>query len=77
MLGSHRLWWPKPPTIITYAVAVLSVSAALIIAWWIEQRWQSVTHVSLFFCAVIFSAWFGGLGPALLASLLSVAAFDY
>jgi K+-sensing histidine kinase KdpD len=57
--------------------AVLSVTAALILAWWIEARWQSVPHVSLFICAVMCSAWFGGIGPGLVASVLSVLAFDY
>src|SRR5258708_2707986 len=33
--------------------------------------------VSLFLCAVIFVAWFAGLGPALLASALSALAFGY
>jgi hypothetical protein len=27
---------------------------------------DSVPYVSLFFCAVIFAAWFGGAGPGLL-----------
>src|SRR5262245_17480773 len=73
MLPYHRLWWPNPPAILTYAVAVLSVTAALILAWWIEARWQSVPHVSLCIC----SAWFGGVGPGLVASVLSVLPFDY
>jgi K+-sensing histidine kinase KdpD len=77
MLAYHRLWWPNPPAILTYAIAVLSVTAALILAWWIEARWQSVPHVSLFICAVMCSAWFGGIGPGLVASVLSVLAFDY
>jgi C4-dicarboxylate-specific signal transduction histidine kinase len=47
------------------------------IAWWIEDRWQSVPHVSLFLCAVMFSAWLGGIGPGLLASVLAILAFDY
>jgi two-component system sensor histidine kinase UhpB len=33
--------------------------------------------VSLFLCAVMLSAWFGGLKPGLLATALSVLAFDY
>jgi PAS domain S-box-containing protein len=67
----------KPPVILNYGVAVLSVVAALILAWWIQSVWQSVPHVSLFLCAVMFSAWFGGIRPALLAIAFSVLAFDY
>jgi PAS domain S-box-containing protein len=71
------LWWPKPPVILSYGVAVLSVTAALLMAWWIESVWQSVPHVSLFLCAVMFSAWFGGIRPGLLALVFSVLAFNY
>ena len=77
MSKSNSLWWPKPRVILTYGVAVLSVTAALIIAWWMEIVWQSAAHVSLFLCAVMFSAWFGGIRPGLLAIVLSVLAFDY
>ena len=42
---------------------------------------QSVnTHVAglpLLFCAAIFSAWFGGLGPGLLAALMSSGAIAF
>jgi len=71
------LWWPKPPVILSYGVAVLSVTAALLMAWWIESVWQSVPHVSLFLCAVMFSAWFGGITPGLFAIAFCVLAFDY
>ena len=73
----NPLWRPKPRVILSYGVAVLSVVAALLLAWWIESVWQSVPHVSLFFCAVMFSAWFGGIGPGLLATAISVLVFDY
>jgi PAS domain S-box-containing protein len=42
-----------------------------------ETILQAAAHVSLFLCAVIFSAWFGGVRPGLLAMALSVLAFDY
>jgi K+-sensing histidine kinase KdpD len=77
MSKPDSLWWPKPPVILTYGVAVLSVTAALIIAWSMEIVLQSAAHVSLFLCAVMFSAWFGGIRPGLLTIALSVLAFDY
>jgi C4-dicarboxylate-specific signal transduction histidine kinase len=33
--------------------------------------------VSLFLCAIMFTAWFGGVGPGLLATALSALAFNY
>ena len=77
MTKFNPLWWAKPPLILNYGVAVLSVVVALILAWWIESVWQSVPPVSLFLCAVMFSAWFGGIRPALLAIAFSALAFDY
>ena len=77
MSSSSPRWWLTPSAIFRYGVAVLSVTAALIIAWWMEFAWQSAAHASLFLCAVMFSAWFGGIRPGLLAIALSVLAFDY
>jgi PAS domain S-box-containing protein len=68
---------PKPSVILSYGVAVLSVSAALIIALWMESVLQSAAHVSLFLCAVMLSTWIGGIRPGLLAIALSVLAFAY
>src|SRR5438445_8688066 len=77
MLKFNPLRALKPPLILSYGVALVSVIAVLIIAWWIESVWQSVPHVSLFLCAVMFSAWFGGTRPGLLALVFSVLAFNY
>jgi K+-sensing histidine kinase KdpD len=77
MPSSNPRWWLTPSAIFRYGVAVLSITAALIIAWWMEFAWQSAAHASLFLCAVMFSAWFGGIKPGLLAIALSVLAFDY
>jgi PAS domain S-box-containing protein len=57
-------------------VAVLSVIAALIISRWLDIHLVSAP-VSLFLCAIMFSAWFGGARPGLLAMALSLLAFDY
>ena len=76
MLNSNPLLWRRPPTIASYGIAVLSVPAALIIGQWPALHLQAAP-VSLFLCAVMISAWFGGVGPGLLAVFLSVLAFDY
>jgi PAS domain S-box-containing protein len=59
-----------------YGIAVLSVAAALIISRWPPLHLQD-SPVSLFLCAVILSAWFGGAWPGLLATILSDLAFYY
>jgi PAS domain S-box-containing protein len=70
---------PGEPLILGYAVAVLSILAALIIALWMrmELGQPSTPIVVLFLCGVMFSAWFGGIGPSLLSIALSLLAIDY
>ncbi|HYT19789.1 MAG TPA: ATP-binding protein [Candidatus Polarisedimenticolia bacterium] len=76
MPRSKPFLWPKPPAIWSYGIAVLSVAAALIISRLPAVHLQDAP-VSLFLCAVLLSAWFGGIGPGLLATALSALAFNY
>jgi PAS domain-containing protein len=59
-----------------YGTAVLSVVVALFLSHWPAFHLESAP-VSLFLCAVMFSAWFAGVGPGLLATVLSALAFYY
>jgi PAS domain S-box-containing protein len=70
---------PKQHLTLRYGVSVLSVIATLIITLWLrmEVGQQSTPIVGLFLCAVMFSAWFGGVGPGLLTTALSLLAFVY
>jgi C4-dicarboxylate-specific signal transduction histidine kinase len=72
----NPLLWPKPPVIWSYGIAVFLVAAVLIVSRWPPLHLQEAP-VSLFFCAVMLSAWFGGVGPGLLATALSALAFYY
>src|SRR5258707_6632929 len=76
MRTSNPLLWPKPPAIWSYGIAALAVAAALTISRLPAVHLQDAP-VSLFLCAVILSAWFGGIGPGLLATALSALAFNY
>ena len=76
MPRSNPLLWPKLPAIWSYTIAVLSVAATLIVSRWPVLHLQEAP-VSLFLCAVILSAWFGGVGPGLFATALSALAFYY
>ena len=69
--------WPIPPPISYYATAILSVAAAVIATELITRLLHAEPIASSMLCAVIFAAWFGGFGPALLAITLALLAFHY
>src|SRR5258705_2343950 len=77
MSTSNSLWPPNHPAVWRYAVALVSVTAAAMLAMVLEIYWHSTPFVSLFLCAIMVSAWFGGFKPGLLAVALSALAFDY
>jgi C4-dicarboxylate-specific signal transduction histidine kinase len=62
--------------IMRYAVAVLSVAVALIIALALDA-FLVTAPVSLFICAIVVSGLFGGFRAAALSIALSVVAFSY
>src|SRR5450631_2508453 len=70
-------WSPRPPPTSYYATAVVSVAAAIVSAELITRLLHAEAIALSMLCAVIFSAWFGGFGPALLAITLAVFAFHY
>jgi K+-sensing histidine kinase KdpD len=64
------------PMAVRYLVAVGATVVALALTFAFAPYLQRVIFV-LFWPAVIGAAWFGGIGPAILASTLSVLAADY
>src|SRR6267143_927585 len=76
MSRSNPLLWPKGRVIWGYGIAILSVSSALIISRWPPLHLETAP-VSLFLCAIMITALFGGVVPGLLATALSSLAFDY
>jgi PAS domain S-box-containing protein len=76
MFRFNPLLWPKPPVILRYVIAALSVTVALFLSRRPALHLQTAP-VSLFLCAVIFTAWFGGTGPGLLATAISILALSY
>jgi len=77
MWKTKPLWWSNPPVVWRYVVTIILVTATVVLAKLLERYWQSTPFVSLFLCAIMFSAWFGGLRQALLSTTLLVLAFDY
>src|SRR4030081_1911379 len=69
--------WPRSSAISSYGFAVLAFAAAFACVSLLDHVLKADAPVSLFLCAIIFVAWFAALGPALLASALSVLAFGY
>lgn len=63
-------------TFVGYVVAILLVLLALFLSRQLRASYESTLH-SLFFCAILLAGWRGGLGPAVLASLLSSTAVAF
>ena len=61
-------------TLWRYGLAVLTVAVALVITKSLEE-YTDITP--LFYAAIVVSAWFGGMGPGLLAVALAAIAIDY
>jgi hypothetical protein len=72
----NPLLWPKPPAIWGYGIALLLVTAAVIISRLPALHMQTAPS-SLFLFAILLSAWFGGVGPGMLATTLCALAFYY
>jgi PAS domain S-box-containing protein len=68
--------WSEPSAIARYAIAVLSVAIAIVVADLLTRWLHTEPIASSMLCAVIFAAWFG-FGPGLLAIALSLLAFHY
>lgn len=66
----------KSPTT-SYPLAALAVAVALIATEVLARLLNAEAIASLLLCAVIFTAWIGGFGPALLAITLALLAFHY
>jgi PAS domain S-box-containing protein len=71
------LWWSKPSAISRYAIAGLSVAIAVVAVRLVVIFLHTEPFVSVFLCTIMFVAWFGGFGPGLFATALSLWAFDY
>lgn len=60
-----------------YGVAILAVALTLLIKLLMDPLIVQDTPFRLFLAAVVVAAWFGGLGPGLLATALVVPIVDY
>jgi signal transduction histidine kinase len=67
----------RPSTGLRYGVAALVVAFSLVSAELLRFYEHTEPYASSFLCAVMFAAWYGGVGAGLLALMLSALAFDY
>jgi len=62
--------------VIRYAAAAILVFGTVMLTDRLKEMFQGTPN-ALFFCATILSAWYGGFGPGILASLLSALAVEF
>src|SRR2546428_3836586 len=60
-----------------YCMAVVSSGVILFVCLFLDQFVSGTLPLTLFIIPVVVSAWFGGLGPGLLATFLSGLASEY
>jgi PAS domain S-box-containing protein len=60
-----------------YGLALFSIFAALVVALFMQSLHCRTTEVPLLLFAVAATAWYGGIGPAVLALVLACLSFDY
>jgi PAS domain S-box-containing protein len=67
----------SPPGLARYGVSLLAVAAAMLLRWPLWPLLGGELPFLVLWPVVMFSAWFGGLGPGLFATFLSTAAAAY
>lgn len=60
-----------------YVISFLLVAVATIVGFWVGGRIEATNLVMLYLLVVVIAAVYLGRGPAVLASILGVAAFDF
>jgi signal transduction histidine kinase len=64
------------PLVFRYAIPFVAVAAASFFASLLPSR-VDPSHFTLYFLAVMLSAWYGGFGAGLISTILSALALDY
>ncbi len=77
---------------VRWVLPVVSVAAATILTVWLRETFQPIPNAvvkvwlqenfhpipnALFFCAIVFSSWFGGFRAGILAGLFAILAIKY
>ena len=75
--GAWRRAWERPTRLMRYGMAVALVLAAFGLRWAIFGHLDQRIPFSFFLFAVMLAAWYGGLGPGLLAAAAGLLLGDY
>ena len=57
-----------------YGLAIVSVALVALLRWSLQQALADAAPLILFVLSIVLAGWYGGLGPALLATALATAA---
>jgi PAS domain S-box-containing protein len=77
MSTPSRLEWPKPAAVLSYGGAIVAVATALLIGFVSERYLGVAPQVSVLLCAIMFVGWVSGMGAAVFATALAIAAFAF
>jgi PAS domain S-box-containing protein len=77
MLASTPSSRHKRPVILHYGIACATPALAVVLNVALNGLWGVNPSTSLFLCGIMMVAWISGPGPAMLATALTVVAFDY
>ena len=59
---------------IRYGLAIVSVAAVALLRWLLQPALADAAPLILFVLPIVLSGWYGGIGPALLATVLGTTA---
>ncbi|MDQ7976871.1 PAS domain-containing protein [Paraburkholderia sp. SARCC-3016] len=68
--------WPFRTEATRYVAATCFVAVSFACAYWLSQHFVSAA-ATMSLCAIVLSAWLGGIGPGAWAVVVSLVAFDY
>ena len=75
--AAWRRFWRRPTRVMRYGIAALLVLFAFGLRWAIFSHLDHRLPFSFFFVAVMLAAWYGGLGPGMLAAAAGLLLGDY
>lgn len=73
-LAIHKM---RNITLLRYGVAVLSIALATLLRWWLDPILENHIPFTTYYAAIMFTAWYSGLGPSILAIISGALISSY